>query len=193
MRKFLLWLLMALGLIKRPPKVVTPPPPKPDGLLPGVKRPAPTFHGFRLTDGNTVAESQKTLLDFRPTWRGGCGSETMFGVEDNGTGPYEYKVTILTSSGIAADQVFDAKRNPIAGRWTPDPILYWFPLWMKRQPPYPYAAVSPACATETPPAPPQVTAPANTAERVIDVWIRNMDSQQSHWSVVTVVRQHACN
>jgi len=183
MRKFIVWLLTALGLMKRqapPPAPPTPPPPAPPTPA---QRPAPLFHGFWMRHGDFVYEREMTILQVGPSVSGCPPTETRFGYEDNGSGPYQWKMTVREAESGKANDIYSRRGNKITGEWSSDRYAVYFPLWSGESPPYPFTAPNSAQACPPRPPAPTIDPPQNTTPIVVRLWIQNADGAESQWKM----------
>jgi len=192
MRRFIVWLLTALGLMKRP--APTPTPPATPTPAPPVQtiRPAPLFHGFWMRHGDFVYEREMTILQVGPSVHGCPPNEVRFGYEDNGSGPYQWKMLVTEVETGKANDVYSRRGNKITGEWCSDRYAVYFPLWSGDLPQYPFTAPSSAQSCPVPPKPPTIEPPRDTTPIEVRLWIRNADGAETQWKMTFQAARNTC-
>ena len=181
MLNWIKWFLTAIGLMKRKPTTPTKPDPAPPELPISTKLPAPTFHGFWMRHGKLAYEREMTILQVGPSVHGCPPDEVRFGYEDNGSGPYQCKISILNRETDIYEAVYTMRGNRVDGQWFSDRSVVWFPMWSQDQPPYPLSAsiVAKGCGPTPTPAPrPQ---PQNTELVTMFLEIKNAHGSLGSW------------
>ena len=193
MPNWLRWFLTAIGLLKReqPTPTPTPEPPKPQPIPDTL--PAPTFHGFLLRRGGHAMYREPTWLQVTPQVTG-CGDEQRrFGIESNGSGPYEYKITVTHLDSNKQDRLYTETHDRVEGKWFNNWRVMWYPLAESFAPSIEQLAVDvKACGGGAAPLPPKPT-PATVSKVRIDIWIRNSHGNESHWRQEVEVVGSGCD
>lgn len=193
MRKFFTWLLRAIGLMRHPKPQPAPPKPAPEPIPSPDTLPAPVFHGFWMRYGKFAHEREMTLLQLAPSVHGCPPNEIRFGYEDNGSGPYQWKMTATELESGQQDALYSRRANRIDDQWSNDRYAVWFPLWREDKPPWPFASPDQPKHCPRPPDPKPQPRPQNTTVVKINIWIKNAHGNVSHWAQSFEVVKHHCS
>ena len=118
---WLLWRMTRKGS-STPPVV----PPAQPGEQPAPR--IPRWHGwwilFPVLEQGSFSHTQTT-----PSVTGCLTAERRYGIEDNGTGPYDVLVTIKHRGTGWVNPIYSEQTHEdITGRWVPSGQFYWYPL-----------------------------------------------------------------
>jgi len=192
MRELINWLLTAIGLKKRPPRIPSLRIPDPQPHPEPVSVPAPEFHGFWMRHGKFAYERELTKLQVSPQVTGCPPDEIRYGYEDNGSGPYQWRMEITEIVSGRKNAIYSQRGNRIDGQWSNDRYAVWFPLWCEDKPFFPFSSPAQMKGCPRPPAPDAQPEPRDTIAVRIDLWIKNAHGNEAHWKQVFEAVEAGC-